>query len=242
MLVLVSLFAVIGVMKKYAVIVAGGSGSRMGTDIPKQFLLLQNKPLLWYTLTAFLDSFDDMAIILVLPASHTEMGEIIVESLADARRVQLTTGGSTRFQSVKNGLKLVGKDAVVFVHDGVRCLVSPGLIQRCYAGAVAKGNAVPAVKSVDSVRIETADGNNKIIDRNTIRIIQTPQAFLANVLLPAFEQEEDALFTDEASVVERTGISINLVEGEPGNIKITQATDLLLAENILAGKSFQYKP
>jgi 2-C-methyl-D-erythritol 4-phosphate cytidylyltransferase len=229
-------------MKKYAVIVAAGSGVRMGTDIPKQFLLLQNKPLLWHTLTAFLDSFDDMEIILVLPASHGEMGKAIVESLAQSQRVQLTTGGTSRFQSVKNGLKLVGKDAVVFVHDGVRCLVSPALIQRCYAITIAKGNAVPAVKPADSIRIEAADGNNKIVDRNTIRIIQTPQTFLSNILLPAFEQEEDELFTDEASVVERTGVSINLVEGEAGNIKITQATDLLLAENVLAGKSFQYKP
>jgi len=229
-------------MKKYAVIVAGGSGSRMGTDIPKQFLLLQNKPLLWHTLTAFLGSFDDMSIILVLPALYMEMGKTIVDSLADSQRIQLTTGGSTRFQSVKNGLKLVGKNAVVFVHDGVRCLVSPALIKRCYAATLEKGNAVPAVKSADSIRIETADGNNKIIDRNAIRIIQTPQTFLANLLLPAFEQEEDELFTDEASVVERTGISINLVEGEASNIKITQATDLLLAENILAGNSLQYKP
>lgn len=224
-------------MTKYAVIVAGGSGLRMGTDVPKQFLLLKEKPLLWYTLTAFLNSFDDINIVLVLPASYMETGREIIASVAGLQRAQLAMGGATRFQSVKNGLQHVEKNAVVFVHDGVRCLVTAQLIRRCYQAAVEKGNAVPAIKMVDSARVELGNGHNKIIDRDTIRILQTPQTFLTDLLLPAFEQTEDPAFTDEATVAEKAGISINLVEGEITNIKITQPVDLLVAETILAGQS-----
>lgn len=224
-------------MNKYAVIVAGGSGQRMGASIPKQFLLLKNKPVLWYTLTAFLTAFDDLKIILVLPAGFLEAGNAIVASVADSNRIQITTGGDTRFQSVKNGLKLVEENAVVFVHDGVRCLVSPALIQRCYAATIEKGNAVPATAAVDSIRIETGN-SNLVVDRNKVRIIQTPQTFLAAQLLKAFDQPFDTSFTDEATVVEKAGIAIHLVEGEATNIKITSPVDLLVAEKIMDAKIY----
>ncbi len=125
-------------MKKYAVIVAGGSGLRMGSSIPKQFLLLKGKPVLWHTVTAFLSAFNDLAIILVLPAEFIETGKAIIETVSNPNRIQITTGGETRYQSVKNGLKLVDKKSMVFVHDGVRCLVSPALIKRCYDAALEK--------------------------------------------------------------------------------------------------------
>lgn len=219
-------------MKKYAVIVAGGAGVRMGTNTPKQFLLLRNKPVLWHTLSAFLSAFDDLTIILVLPALHLDTGREIIATLAAPERVQITTGGDTRYQSVQNGLQLAEKDAVIFVHDGVRCLVTPALIQKCYTTTLEKGNATPAVAAVDSIRIETA-GGNEVMDRNKVRIIQTPQTFLGEQLLKAFAQPYEASFTDEATVVERMGFAIHLVEGEPANIKITQPVDLLLAEKIL---------
>lgn len=220
-------------MDKYAVIVAGGSGMRMGTDLPKQFLLLQDKPVLWHTVTAFLAAFNDIKIVLVLPASYIEMGSAIVATVAEPQRVQLTAGGETRYHSVKNGLQLVESSSIVFVHDGVRCLVTPALIRRCYEAALLHGNAIPATGAIDSIRIET-DNGNEVMDRKKVRIIQTPQTFRSEILLKAFEQSYDPCFTDEATVVEKTGISIFLIEGESTNLKITQPVDLLVAEKILA--------
>ena len=219
-------------MEKYAVIVAGGSGQRMGTDKPKQFLLLHGKPVLWYTLTAFLSAFDDLHIILVLPAPWLEEGKAVAGLTALLGRISLATGGATRYNSVKNGLAAVPANAIVFVHDGVRCLVTPALIQRCYTGALEKGNAIPAIAAIDTIRIAGADGN-KQVDRNTVRIIQTPQTFFSSTLKAAFEQDYNDSFTDEANVAERFGEKINLVEGETTNIKITSPMDLLVAEKIL---------
>ena len=123
-------------MKKYAIIVAGGKGIRMGNDLPKQFILLNNKPVLYYTLKAFLDSYIDLQIILVLPLDYTDMGQEIIDAYFDKSRIRIAAGGDSRFQSVKNGIALVEDEAIVFVHDGVRCLVSKELIHRCYEQAV----------------------------------------------------------------------------------------------------------
>lgn len=205
---------------------------RMNSNLPKQFMLLHGKTVLWHTLTAFLAAFDDVKIILVLSAQFIETGQSIIKTLAGSNRITITAGGQTRYQSVKNGLKLVEKDAVIFVHDGVRCLVTPNLIQRCYEMAVEKGNAVPATTPVDTIRIESGN-KNEIIDRNKVRIIQTPQTFLGDVLIKAFEQQYDASFTDEAIVVENLGVKINLIEGDAANIKITSPVDLLLAGKLL---------
>ncbi len=224
-------------MKKFAVIVAGGSGQRMGADTPKQFLLLKGKPLLWHTLQAFLSAFDDLQIILVLPASHMlEAEEIRRGLLSDQTRVFPVAGGETRFHSVQNGLKLVNGPAVVFVHDGVRCLVTKELIRKCYAQALEKGSAIPAVAATDSIRIVNADGH-KVADRSQVRIIQTPQTFLSDVLLPAFDQSYTANFTDEATVAEAFGREVFLIDGEYENIKITRPADLLIATSILDQRS-----
>ena len=223
-------------MKKYAIIVAGGSGARMNTAIPKQFLLLQDKPVLFHTLTAFLTAFADVKIILVLPEAYLETGKLIAAAVAEPYRIQTVAGGETRFQSVKNGLENVEKDSVVFVHDAVRCLVSPALIRRCYDATIEKGNAVPATTAIDSVRIENDNGSTTI-DRARVKMIQTPQTFFANDIIDAFKLDYDVAFTDEAAVLERAGIKINLIEGEKTNIKITLPVDLLIAEKLLEYKA-----
>lgn len=223
-------------MKKYAVIVAGGSGQRMGAAVPKQFLELQGKPLLWYTLRCFLSAFDDLQVILVLPSAYREEGSALVNSVEGKDRVEITEGGDTRFQSVRNGLARVVAPSIIFVHDGVRCLVTNELVQRCYQQALEKGSAVPAVAATDSIRIETGNGH-VVADRTKIRIIQTPQTFRSDVLLPAFELPYEQSFTDEATVVEANGTPVFLVEGDHQNIKITRPEDLLLAERILASRT-----
>jgi 2-C-methyl-D-erythritol 4-phosphate cytidylyltransferase len=219
-------------MKKYAVIVAGGSGKRMGNIIPKQFLLLKGKAVLWYTLDTFLRAYNDLQIILVLPEQHIQKGKAIVASFEDNHRIQIVTGGDTRFHSVQCGLKNVREHAVVFVHDAVRCLVSVPLIQRCYKDALEKGSAIPAVAATDSIRIVNSEGNH-VADRRQVRIIQTPQTFLSDIILEAFQQDYKDAFTDEATVVEATGKKIFLTEGEYDNIKITRPFDIMLAEKML---------
>ena len=220
-------------MKKYAVIVAGGSGQRMGAILPKQFLLLQGRPVLWHTLNTFLRSYEDIQIILVLPKANVSEGESLRKNLNAEQRIILTEGGDTRFQSVKNGLLLVKEDSVVFVHDGVRCLITEELIHRCYNQAVVKGSAIPVVTATDSIRI-MEDEDHYVMNRNNVRIVQTPQTFQSKLILAAFEQSFDEGFTDEATVVEASGENVYLVEGEYDNIKITRPVDLLIAEKILS--------
>jgi 2-C-methyl-D-erythritol 4-phosphate cytidylyltransferase len=219
-------------MLKYAIIVAGGSGTRMGGSLPKQFLLLNNKPVLYYTLKAFLEAYDDLQIILVLPAEYTDMGQEIIDGWFEKDRIRITTGGDTRFQSVKNGLLLTEGEAIIFVHDGVRCLLTPGLIHACYEKAMQTGSAIPAVVSKDSVRLITDEGNDAL-DRSKVMLVQTPQTFHSKILLPAFNIDYKDKFTDEATVVEAYGLKVSLVEGEETNIKITRPGDLLIAEVIL---------
>lgn len=220
-------------MKKFAVIVAGGSGLRMGATSPKQFLLLKGKPLLRHTIDAFLDAYNDMQVIVVLPKDYLEFGNTMIAEMIDKNRIQITTGGTTRFHSVQNGLKLINETSIIFVHDGVRSLVSQTLIQQCFEQAVEKGSAIPAVAATDSIRLVNGE-ESSVANRNNIRIIQTPQTFKSDILLPAFNQEYEDTFTDEATVVEAFGTKIFLCEGDYNNIKITRPIDLLVAENILS--------
>jgi 2-C-methyl-D-erythritol 4-phosphate cytidylyltransferase len=219
-------------MKKYAVIVAGGVGKRMGSDLPKQFMLLKDKPVLYYSLKVFLDAYDDLEVILVLPEEHTGKGQEIIDAWFDKDRIQITEGGDTRFQSVKNGLELVKEESIVFVHDAVRCLVTKELISRCYKSAMATGSAIPAIASKDSVRLVSEEGND-VVDRDKIMLVQTPQTFHSKILLPAFRIDYKPSFTDEATVVEAFGLKVSLVEGDENNIKITKPVDLLIAERLL---------
>ena len=224
-------------MKKYAIIVAGGTGKRMGSTIPKQFLLLNDKPVLYYTLKAFLEAYSDLDIILVLPEEYSDMGKEIIDAFFDYSRIQVTFGGETRFHSVQNGLKLVTEESIIFVHDAVRCLVSTELIQNCYKHSCQMGSAVPVVRSKDSIRfLNEEENDNEVLDRNKVVLVQTPQTFHSKILLPAFEIDYKERFTDEATVVEAFGLKISLVEGDEDNIKITRPVDLLIAEALLEEK------
>jgi 2-C-methyl-D-erythritol 4-phosphate cytidylyltransferase len=218
-------------MNKTAVIVAGGSGLRMGSEIPKQFLPLKGKPLLWHTINTFLSAYEDLNIVLVLPEAHLQYGQQLAAAFP-GHRIQITTGGTTRFHSVKNGLAKVQHPAIVFVHDGVRCLLTTTLIQRCFEQAVEKGSAIPVVTATDSIRLDDGHSHHAI-NRQQIKIVQTPQTFQSEMLLKVFDQPYNEAFTDEATVVESAGIKVHLIEGEYNNIKVTRPIDLLIAENIL---------
>src|SRR5436190_6593823 len=219
-------------MNKYAVIVAGGTGTRMGSDLPKQFLPLNGKPVLYYTIKTFTDTFADLKTILVLPAIHLETGKKLINEYFDKKSIQLIAGGETRFQSVKNGLLLIEKESIIFVHDGVRCLLSEDLIRRCYDMAFDGGSAIPVITSRDSVRL-LKENNSEVIDRDKVMLVQTPQTFHSKILLPAFQIDYKEKFTDEATVVEAFGLKVKLVEGEEHNFKITKPLDLLIAEQVL---------
>ena len=224
-------------MQKYAIIVAGGTGTRMGSNTPKQFLLLNDKPILYYTLKVFLEAYEDIEIILVLPEEYTDLGREIIDAYFDYSRIQITSGGETRFHSVKNGLALADKESIIFVHDAVRCLVTIDLIHHCFENALKTGSAVPALRSKDSVRLLNEEENdNEVLDRSKVVFIQTPQTFHSRILVPAFEIDYKERFTDEATVVEAFGLKISLVEGEENNIKITRPIDLFIAEKLLAEK------
>lgn len=224
-------------MKKFAIIVAGGTGTRMGANLPKQFMLLKGKPVIYYSIKAFLDSFDDLQVILVLPSEYISTGHEIVNGYFDKKRIQITAGGETRFHSVKNGLALVEEESIIFVHDGVRCLLTKELIHRCYQKASETGTAIPAIVSKDSIRL-LSNEDSESFDRNKVMLVQTPQTFQSKILLPAFETDYKNEFTDEATVVEASGIKVSLVKGEENNIKITRPGDLLIAEKILEERIF----
>jgi 2-C-methyl-D-erythritol 4-phosphate cytidylyltransferase len=223
-------------MKKYALIVAGGAGKRMNSSMPKQFHILNDKPLLYYTLRAFLEAYDDMQIILVLPEEYIAVGQEIIDAYFDYSRVQITIGGRQRFHSVQNGLAMVEDESIVMVHDAVRCLITPALIRRCYEAVLEHGSAIPVVPCKDSIRMVTEEGN-QAIDRNALRLVQTPQAFYSKIILPAFKIDYKEWFTDEASVTEAFGLKLHLVEGEEENIKVTHPIDMIVAQAILNSRS-----
>ncbi len=207
----------------------------MESDLPKQFILLKDKPVLYYSLKIFLEAYTDLQVILVLPVDYTDMGQEIIDAYFDKDRIRITAGGDTRFQSVKNGLTLTEDESIIFVHDAVRCLLTSELIYRCYAQAVETGSAIPVIASKDSVRILSEDASDAI-DRNKVMLVQTPQTFHSKILLPAFQIDYKDKFTDEATVVEAYGLKLSLVEGEENNIKITRPVDLLIAERLLGNE------
>ena len=223
-------------MKKTAIIVAGGTGQRMGTALPKQFLAIEGKSILLHTIDQFISAFSDINFVIVLPADYIHEGENIIAASGLSQSFQFVAGGDTRFQSVKNGLAQADPASIVFVHDAVRCLLTPDLIQRCYQQAVEKGSAIPAVSSTDTVRI-TEGTKHHVVDRANVMMIQTPQTFNAAILKKAFEQAYQPSFTDEANVLEASGKEVYLIEGEHENIKITRPLDLAIAEYILAKRA-----
>jgi 4-diphosphocytidyl-2-methyl-D-erithritol synthase len=219
-------------MKKYAVIVAGGSGLRMGSLLPKQFLLIHQKPIIWYTLHTFLKSYKDINLILVLPAEYYETGLAICEEIISANPIETIIGGETRFHSVQKGLSLIKEQSIVFIHDAVRCLLTPSLIHHCYEEALRFGSAIPCIDSKDSVRIKHQSGH-KAVSRTDVKLMQTPQTFLSEFILPSYQVPYQDFFTDDASVAEASDYKIHLVEGEDNNIKITTPLDLAIAEELL---------
>jgi 2-C-methyl-D-erythritol 4-phosphate cytidylyltransferase len=219
--------------KKIAIIVAGGTGQRMGSVVPKQFLSIQGKPILLHTIDQFVAAFSDIQLVVVLPEAYIKEGQDLLTRNGFTKNIVFVAGGDTRFQSVKNGLAQVKETSIVFVHDAVRCLLTPALIQRCYQQAMENGSAIPAVSSTDSVRLLKGD-KNEFFDREKVMLIQTPQTFQSDVLLNAFNQAFVPSFTDEANVVEASGKEVVLVDGEFENIKITRPLDLAIAEYILA--------
>ena len=219
-------------MNKTAIIVAGGKGERMNADIPKQFLEIKGKPILIHTLEAFMNFDASLQLILVLPAAQFEFWKTLCKKHALNIPHQIVAGGQTRFQSVKNGLDAVKVPAIVAIHDGVRPLVSKETISRCFDAAAKFGAAIPTMDSIESIRFVDANGS-KSVDRTAYKMVQTPQVFDAELLKKAYEQEFSVLFTDDASVVEAMGVTVQLVDGNRENIKITTEFDLIVAERLL---------
>lgn len=214
-------------MNQFAIIVAGGSGSRMKSELPKQFLLLKGKPILQHTIERFAQFSASLRIILVLPARDLETWTRLCDKNNFYPALETVNGGGTRFQSVRNGLKRISaKDGLVAVHDGVRPFITPDIIRNSFDTAARTGAAVTAVAVKDSVRMLQPDGSSRAVDRSVYQLVQTPQTFRLDRFRKAFEAEEQPFFTDCASVVEHAGFPVTLIEGSYQNVKITTPEDL----------------
>jgi len=214
--------------QRTALIMAGGKGLRMGQALPKQFLLLDGKPVLMHTLSTFGLLKPDVRIVLVLPADQIDYWQSLCETYAFTVPHTIVQGGHCRFDSVRNGLAAVDEAGLVAIHDGVRPLVSPALIERCYAAAVIHGSALPVTPLIESLRQVEANGNHAV-DRTAYRLVQTPQTFSAALIKQAYAQADRNDYTDDAAVYEAMGRVVHLVEGERQNLKITEGADLELA-------------
>lgn len=221
-------------MKKFVIIVAGGSGLRMGTELPKQFLELCGKPVLMHTLQRIYDFDPQCKLILVLPLSHQEFWAQLCLKHSFSLPHHIAPGGETRFHSVQNGLKLIEGEGIVFIHDGVRPLVSQQTLIRCFDMAQKYGNALPVLPVHESLRKREGD-QNRAVDRSQYLIVQTPQTFSTEQILQSYFLPYDPAFTDDATVAEKAGFKIQLVEGNPENIKITTPSDLKIAEAFMKG-------
>lgn len=218
--------------KEYALIVAGGKGTRIKSKLPKQFLELNGKPILLHTMEAFIRYSENIPIILVLPKDDFPIWKSICKRFAFNRPILLQTGGETRFQSVKKGLDLIIGDGLVAIHDGVRPLVSEDIIGASFRLAAVHQSAVAAVRLKESIRRVDQD-NTKAMDRSLFRIVQTPQTFNVSLIKQAYQIKENESLTDDASVAEKSGLVISLFEGSYENIKISTEEDLIVAEVLL---------
>ena len=219
-------------MKKYAIIVAGGTGSRMKGDIPKQFMLLKGKPIILYSLEAFYHLYPAVSLIISVHPDYVNFwNQLCREHKIDIPH-QVAPGGKTRFDSVKNGLALIGDEGLVAVHDAARPVIDAAFIQELYTTAEKHGSAIPAIHLTDTIRAIEGDSSRQL-DRSFLRAIQTPQVFKVSELKRAFEQPFRILFTDDASVMQSAGFKVHLAEGKPGNIKITHQQDIALAEVLM---------
>ncbi|AMR32118.1 2-C-methyl-D-erythritol 4-phosphate cytidylyltransferase [Mucilaginibacter sp. PAMC 26640] len=222
--------------KTYAVIVAGGSGTRMQSVMPKQFILLNGRPVLMHTMEAFRACTAQPELVLVLHTDYHSFWKQLCEEHNFVIKHKLIAGGQTRFHSVKNAIDYITeKNVLIAVHDAVRPLISPTIIDEAFRCAETQGSAVVAVKSRDSVR-QTFGERSESLNRDNIYLVQTPQTFKSEILRLAYEQTFDPYFTDDASVVERNGAQITIVQGHHSNIKITFPEDIAIAEAIINKK------
>lgn len=222
--------------KRGVIIVAGGSGRRMGGALPKQFMMLDNEPILARSINRMHEALPAAEIVVVLPEEHVELWKNIAARF-DVARHKIAIGGKERFHSVKNGLAALSDEvAIVGIHDAVRPLASKKLIIKLFLEAENNTAVIPVVAPIDSYRIVEGD-NSHIIDRSALRMVQTPQVFQAEALRKAYEQPFSSTFTDDASVMEAAGHKVTLVEGERENIKITTPSDMLIAEAIINAES-----
>lgn len=224
-------------MKYYAIIVAGGTGSRMNSTAPKQFLLLERKPILMHTMQAFQACSLQPQIILVLNIHQHQAWEELCASHDFQVPHEVVMGGDERFYSVQNGLKRIKGEAVVSIHDAVRPLISPKLIETSFLEAEKSGNAVVGVTPTDSVRKIISEEQTEALDRSKLMLIQTPQTFKIEQLRKAYQQPFRNEFTDDASVVERAGYPVHVIPGARENIKITYAEDLVIASLFMQKKA-----
>ena len=223
-------------LKKYAIIVAGGNGTRVNSAVPKQFLKLDGKPVLMHTINRFYEANLNIQIIVVLSNTHLETWKQLCSEYEFNVPVQIAENGETRFQSVKNGLALINEPCLVAIHDAARPLVDVSIINTAYKAAEMYGNAVPAIPLNDSIR--QIDSTLSIaVDRSKYCIIQTPQCFTVDLLKKAYDQDYKFTFTDDATVVESIGEKIRLIDGHYDNIKVTDPRDFVIAEALL-----KYKP
>lgn len=226
-------------MERFAILVAGGQGLRMGGDVPKQFLPLGGRPVLMHTIDRFREAFPDMHIIVVLPQGQHDYWHDLCRRHHLEGGFLTAPGGDTRFHSVLNGLNAIPADVsegLVGVHDGVRPFVSRDTLRRCYEEAARSGTAVPVVPVVETLRHVSPDGESMTVPRSDYRLVQTPQVFSLALLHRAYRQPYAPQFTDDASVVEALGERITLVEGNRENIKLTTPADLLLAKGIMEAR------
>lgn len=220
-------------ISKYALIAAGGSGNRMNSAIPKQFLEIGGKPILMHTLLCFASFSPEVNILLVLPENEVPYWQNLCEIYAFELPLTLVNGGRHRGESVKNGLDAIPNDqSLVAIHDGVRPFVDKELIHRSYKIAYEQGNAISCVNLKDSLR-KIKDGSSEMCDRNQYRLMQTPQTFQTALIKSAYAQAGTEEMTDDASIAEKAGHIISLIEGSYRNIKITTQEDLLFAETLM---------
>lgn len=215
------------------IIVAGGSGQRMGSNIPKQFLNIKGRPILMYTIERFFNYNPKIKIVVVLPENQIDYWKELCTKHSFSIEHKIIKGGATRFGSVQNGLSEITNCELIAIHDGVRPLVSKETIQRCFDDAAKYGNAIPVVPATESIRIADNDGTNKAIDRAMVKLVQTPQIFNKEILSKSHTQTYRPIFTDDASVAEFAGYKMHLTDGNRENIKITTPDDLLYAEALL---------
>lgn len=222
-------------LKNQVIIVAGGSGTRMQSQIPKQFLPLGGKTVLMHTITIFRKYDPNIKIILVLPKAQIDTWNNLCVKHEFKNVDKVVIGGVNRFLSVKNGLSEIEENTIIGVHDGVRPFVSLETISNCYSAAKEYGAAIPVMDVQESLRFSDRTSNYSV-HRSSFKIVQTPQVFASEILLDAYNKAENGNgFTDDASVVEKNGTSIHLVEGNRENIKITTRFDLLIGEAFLNG-------